>query len=130
MDYLYQLALEPTDNPLLPLGDDPDIVCRSLHNLDAEVIGHDDEVMVTVDTAPGNGSAKISVTLINENTLQITCDCEEELTGDDDGNPLCERRVFSLHHIIPLPARVIPSGAKMSLRNGVLDIHLKKYQQA
>ena len=28
--------------------------------------------------------------------------------------------------MIPLPVLVTPRGAKMSLRNGVLDIHLKK----
>jgi HSP20 family protein len=126
MDYLYQLALEPTDSPLLPSEDDPGIVCRYLHNLNAEVTGYDDEVMVTVDTAPGNGSPKISVDLIDAETLQITCDCEDESPPDEDGNSVCERRRLSLHHIIPLPARVIPLGAKMSMRHGVLDIRLKR----
>jgi HSP20 family molecular chaperone IbpA len=128
MDYLYQLALEPADNPLLPGEDNPDIVCQSVHNLNAEVTVHDDEVTVTVDTIPGTGNSKISVDLLNENTLKITCDREEERTVDDNGNCLRERRAFSLHHLIPLPAQVVNNGAKLSLRNGVLDIHLKKAQ--
>jgi HSP20 family molecular chaperone IbpA len=128
MDYLYQLALEPADNPLLPGDDNPDIVCQYLHNLNAEVADHDDEVTVTVDTIPGTGNSKLSVDLLNENTLKITSDREEERTVDDDGNCLRQRRAFSLHRLIPLPAQVMNNGAKLSLRNGVLDIHLKKAQ--
>jgi HSP20 family molecular chaperone IbpA len=126
MDYLYQLALEPADNPLLPEGEVPDVICQSVHNLNAEVAEHDDEVTVTLDTIPGTGNSKISVDLINENTLIITCNREEERTGDNTGNCLHERQSFSLHHVIPLPRQVISCGAKLSLRNGVLDIHLKK----
>ena len=126
MDYLYQLALEPADNPLLPEGEAPDIVCQSVHNLNAEVAEYNDEVTVTLDTIPGTGSTKISVDLINENTLRITCYREEDRPCDRNGNCPREQRSFSLHHVIPLPCQVIPSGAKMSLRNGVLDIHLNK----
>ena len=128
MDYLYQLALEPADNPLLPEGEAPDIVCQSVHNLNAEVAEHDDEVTVTLDTIPGTGTSKISVDLINENTLKITCNREEERTGDTNGNCLHEQQSFSLHHVIPLPCSVRIPGARLSLRNGVLDIHLKKAQ--
>ncbi len=53
MDYLFQLAFEPIDNPLLPEGENPDIVCLYTHNLNAEITEHDDEVIVTVDTIPG-----------------------------------------------------------------------------
>lgn len=126
MDYLYQLALEPADNPLLPEGGVPDIVCQSVHNLNAEVAEHDDEVAVTLDTVTGTGNSKISVDLINETTLKITCTREEERTGNDQGNCLHERQSFSLHHVIPLPGQVTSAGARISKKNGVLDIHLKK----
>ncbi len=126
MDFLYQLALEPAENPLLPGGDTPVVVCQYVHNLSAEVTERDDEVTVTVDTVAGTGASKISVNLLDKNTLKITCDREEERTEDDDGISLCERRSFSLHHIIPLPGPVVNAGAKMSLRNGVLDIRFKK----
>jgi HSP20 family molecular chaperone IbpA len=128
MDYLYQLALEPMDNPLLPRGDTPGITCQYLHNLNAEVTEYDDEVSVTVDTIPGIGNSKISVDLINANTLKITRSQEEERTEDNDGDCLRERRSFSLHHIIPLPLQVMNVGARLTFRNGVLDIHLKKAQ--
>ncbi len=126
MDYLYQLALEPADNPLLPEGRDPGIVCRSVHNLDAEVAEHDDEVTVTIDTAPGTGTSKISVDLINETLLGITVTREEDRADDDTGNGPQKYRAFSMHHVITLPCPVVPGGAKSGLRNGVLDIHLKK----
>jgi HSP20 family molecular chaperone IbpA len=129
MDYLYQLALEPADNPLLPEGEVPDIVCQSVHNLAAEVADHEDEVTVTLDVIPGTGNAKISGDLINENTLLITSTREEEKTGENKGNCLRERQSFSLHHVIPLPAAVMIHGARLSVRNGVFDIHLKKTQQ-
>jgi HSP20 family molecular chaperone IbpA len=126
MDYLYQFALEPADNPLLPGEENPDIVCRYMHTLNAEVAEHDDEVIVTVDTINGTGSSKLSVDLINENTLQITSYRDEEKTEDTNGNCLREQRSFSLHRLIPLPGHVMNHGARLSLRNGVLDIHLKK----
>jgi len=128
MDYLYQLALEPADNPLLPEGETTDIVCQSVHNLNAEVTGHGDDVMVTMDMVPGTGTSKISVALSGENTLRITCNREEEEIEDTDRNCTRDRRSFSLHHVIPLPCRVIPAGAGISLKNGVLDIRLKKAQ--
>jgi HSP20 family molecular chaperone IbpA len=126
MDYLYQLALEPADNPLLPEGETPDIVCQSVHNLNAEVAEHHDEVTVTIDTIPGTGISKISVDLINENNLTITQNHEEKEMDEGNGDCLRERQSFSLLHMIPLPCPVIPAGAGMSMRNGVLDIHLKK----
>jgi HSP20 family molecular chaperone IbpA len=127
MDYLYQLALEPADNPLLPDGDVPDIICQSVHNLNAEVAEHDDEVTVTLDTIPGTGTSKISVDLVGGNTLEITqCREDESADHEEGGDCLRERQSFSLHHLIPLPCNVIPSGARMSLKNSVLDIHLLK----
>ncbi|HUT38585.1 MAG TPA: hypothetical protein VMW77_04685 [Methanoregula sp.] len=126
MDYLYQLALEPVDDPLLPEGDNPDIVCQYLHNLNAEVAEYDDEVTVTVETGPGIGNSKISVGLFNNTTLKVTCDREDERMGDNEGDCPRERRSFSLHYVIPLPGQVISYGAKLTFRNGVLDIHFKK----
>ncbi|MGA2913253.1 MAG: Hsp20/alpha crystallin family protein [Methanoregula sp.] len=120
MDYLFQLAFEPRDNPLLPQGEQPDIVCLSPHNLNAEVTEHDDEVIVTVDMIPGCENSKISVDLVSPDTLKITSEREEEKTGDTD------RISFSLHHIIPLPDNVVTHGAKSTYKNGVLDIHLRK----
>lgn len=126
MDYLYQLALEPAENPLLPGGDNPGTVFPYVHTMNAEVAEHGDEVIVTVDTIPGIGNVKISADLINGTTLRISCDREPEHreTGGDESPR--RRRSFSLHHVIPLPRPVIKAGARLSMRNGVLDIRFKK----
>lgn len=129
MDYLYQLALEPANLPPEPIGDAPGIVCRYAHNLNAEVVRLDDEVTVTVDMAVGTGASKISVDLINETLLKITCDQVEE-REDAGGNAGHEERSFSLHHLVPLPDPVMKHGARLSLRHGVLDIHLKRLEPA
>jgi HSP20 family molecular chaperone IbpA len=126
MDYLYQLALEPADNPLLPGNEDPGIVCQYLHTLNAEVAEHDDEVTITLDTVPGTGKAKISCDLIDDCTLEITSDRDDERTVEDDKNFLCERTSFTLHQRVPLPVPVSRAGATISLSHGVLDIHLRK----
>jgi HSP20 family molecular chaperone IbpA len=127
MDYLYHLVLEPMDNPLVYEGDDtPDIRCQYLHNLNAEIAEQGDEVAVTIDTVPETGSSKISVDLINENTLIITCNQQEERSEDDLGNCMGNQRSFSLHHVIHLPAHVMKYGARVTFRNGVLDMHFKK----
>lgn len=126
MDYLYQLALEPAGNPLLPGDDVPGIVCQYLHSPNAEVAEYDDEVTVTVDTVAGTEDTKISVDLIDATSLLITCAREDEQTLDDDGNFLREERSVFLHQRIRLPSPVADAGARMSMRHGVLDIHLKK----
>ena len=122
MDYLFQLAFEPPDNPLLPEEENPDILCWYPHTLKTEITEDDDEVMVTVDTIPGIENSKISVDLVNPETLKITLDREAETKGDSD------RRSFSLHHIIPLEVKVTTCGARSTFRNGILDIHLRRVQ--
>jgi len=126
MDYLFQLALEPCDSPLLPAGEYPAIVCRYPHNLNAEVAEHDDEVMVTVDTIQKIEHTTISVNLVDPDTLKITCERQEEMTGDTNGCYLHDRRSISLHQVIPLPCPVMSYGAKSTFKNGVLDLSLRK----
>jgi HSP20 family molecular chaperone IbpA len=128
MDYLYQLALEPVGTPQLPGGDTPDTACQYVHALNAEVAEQEDDVMVTVDTIPGIVNLKLSADLVNSTTIRITCERDEKVPVPDDGTCQHKQRSFSLHHLIPLPAPVTKSGAKMSLRNGVLDIRFKKTQ--
>ncbi|WP_321508578.1 Hsp20/alpha crystallin family protein [uncultured Methanoregula sp.] len=126
MDYLYQLALEPADNPMLPQEENPEIVCQYMHNLTAEVTSHDDEITVTVDTIRGTGNAKVSVDLIEGNTVKITCYCDHNEGKDTGGNTVPEQRSFSIHHVVVLPEPVTDHRARMSMRHGVLDLHLKK----
>jgi HSP20 family molecular chaperone IbpA len=128
MDYLFQLVLEPIDNPLLPAGEPPDSVSRYPHILEAEVTDLDDEVMVTVNLIPGVHNSVFSCGLINEKTLKISCDRQEMRTVEQEGYSMTEQRFCSLHREIPLPPIVTHKGAKSTLKNGVLDIQLKKAQ--
>lgn len=128
MDYLYQIALEPTENRVLPGEEKTGIVCQYVHNPDVEVTEDDGEITVTLDTILGTKTSKISAGLVNDTTLAITCERDEEDPIEDNGNPARERRSFSLHHVVPLPGPVGIPGSTMSTKNGVLDIRLKKVQ--
>jgi HSP20 family protein len=129
MDYLFQLALEPADNPMLPAEEQYEIVCRYPHSLNAEVLEYDDEVMVTLDIIPGMETTEISVELTDPETLNISCDRFE--TDEKVPGGYCQpgQRSFSLHHLIRLPVPVTKGGARTTLKNGVLDLHLKKSAQ-
>jgi len=126
MDYLFQLAFEPMDNPLLPKGENPDILCQYPHTLHAEVTDANDEVMVTVDTILGGKKTQISVDLVTSTTLKITGDQPHESTANDEDPAESDNRSFSLHHEITLPSPVTIKGARSTLKNSILDIHLKK----
>jgi HSP20 family molecular chaperone IbpA len=126
MDYLFQLALEPADNPLLPEEETDTIVCCYPHTLHAEVTEHDEEVLVTVDMIPGMNATAISVDLAGSDSLTISCDRQDEPAQGNYGNHSGEQRTFSIHHYIPLPVPVTRSGARITLKNGVLDLCLKK----
>jgi HSP20 family molecular chaperone IbpA len=128
MDYLFQLVLEPVDEPLLPLGETPDLMSLYPHILEAEVTELSDEVIVTINLIPGANNTVFSCSLINEKTLKISCDRQEVKMVVQDGYSMTEQRLCSLQREIPLPAMVINKGAKSTLKNGVLDIHLMKAQ--
>ena len=126
MDYLFQLALEPTDNPLLHEEERSEIVCCYPHNLNAEILEYDDEVMVTLDMIPGMDTTVISVDLLNKDSLKISCkQCVGDGKAHDRSTPSVERFI-SIHHLISLPCPVTKLKAGVTLKNGVLDLHLKK----
>jgi HSP20 family molecular chaperone IbpA len=47
---------------------------------------------------------------------------------EQEGYSMTEQRFLSLHREIPLPTVVTQRGAKSTVKNGVLDIHLVKAQ--
>ncbi|MCK9592665.1 MAG: Hsp20/alpha crystallin family protein [Methanoregula sp.] len=128
MDYLFQLVLEPVDEPLLPAGETPDTMSQYPHIMDAEVTEIDDEVIVTVTLIPGVDNSVFSCGLINEKTFKISWDRQEIKMVEKEGYSMTEKRFWSLHREIPLPVMVTHKGAKSTLKNGVLDLHLMKAQ--
>jgi HSP20 family protein len=129
MDYLFQLVLEPMEEPLLPAGEVSEPVSQYPHFLDAEVTEIDDEVMVTINLIPGDNNRVYSCGLINEKTLTISCVRKEVKTVEQEGCSMTEERLCSLRREIPLPSQVTNQGAKSTLKNGVLDLHFKKVQK-
>ena len=127
MDYLFQLVLEPIGTPLLP-EKTPDSPSLYPHLIDAELTELDDEVIVTVNLIPGGNNALYSCGLVNEKTLKISCDRQEVRTVEEEGYSMTEQRFCSIRREIPLPSMVTDKGAKSTLKNGVLDIHLMKAQ--
>lgn len=127
MDYLFQLVLEPIGTPLLP-EETPDSPSLYPHLIDAELTELDDEVIVTVNLIPGGNNALYSCGLVNEKTLKISCDRQEVRTVEEEGYSMTEQRFCSIRREIPLPSMVTDKGAKSTLKNGVLDIHLMKAQ--
>jgi len=126
MDYLFQLVLEPTADPLLPAGETPLPLSLFPHSLDAEVTELDKEVMVTINRIPSIENAVFSCSLMNKNTLKISCNLGYEKTVEQEGYCMIEKHSCSLHREISLPANVTKKGATSTFKNGVLDIHLLK----
>ena len=128
MDYLFQLVLEPVDEPLLPEGEASQPVSLYPHIPEAEVTDLEDEIIVTVSLIPGVNNRAYSCSLVDKKTLKISCDRQERKIVELKGYSMTEQRLCSLHREIHLPAMVTDKGARSTLKNGVLDIHLMKTQ--
>jgi HSP20 family molecular chaperone IbpA len=126
MDYLFQLVLEPVDEPRCLNGETSESMSRYQQLLEAEVVELENEVIVTVNLIPGADNCEYSCGLIDKKTLKISCNRKEEKTVAQEGYSMTEQRLCSLHREIPLPAIVTLKGAKSTLRNGILDIHFRK----
>jgi HSP20 family molecular chaperone IbpA len=126
MDYLFQLVLEPVDEPRCLKGEASESMSRYQQLLEAEVAELENEIIVTVNLIPGTDNREYSCGLINNKTLKISCDRKEEKTVVQEGYSMTEQRLCTFRREIPLPASVTSKGAKSTLRNGVLDIHLRK----
>jgi len=126
MDYLFQLVLEPVDEPLLPKGESPEAVNLYPNIPYAEVIELEDEVIVTINLIPGPNNRVFSCVLINEKVLKISCELQEFRSVEHEGYSITKQRLCSLNREISLPAPVIGDGATSTVKNGVLDIHFRK----
>ncbi len=66
------------------------------------------------------------VTLVNEKCLKISCDLRYEKIMEQEGCLALEQHFCSLRREISLPAVVTKKGATSTVKNGVLDIHMRK----
>jgi HSP20 family protein len=84
------------------------------------------EVIVTADMIPGISKKDITLTLIDPQALEISCERKDEKQEEKEGYFLRERRFGFVTRLVPLPGPVSEEGSRASFRNGVLEVHLKK----
>jgi len=94
--------------------------------LRVDVTDRDREVVVIADLVPGVAKNDISISLAGPRLLEISCERKEETEEKKEGYFLKERRFGSVSRIVPLPRTVTKDGAKATVKNGVLEVHLKK----
>jgi HSP20 family protein len=128
MEALYHQMYETSPTALLPSGKEPAMkMLPALHSRPGvDVSVHGDEVIVTVDLIPGITKNDITLDLINPRALEISWERKEERKEDEEGYYLRERRFGSMTRIIPLPVPVTEDKATAMVKNGVLEVHLRK----
>ena len=128
MEALYHQMYETSPTALLPSGRESAMkMLPALHSrpgVDVSVQG--DEVIVTADLIPGVTKKDITLDLINPQALEISWERKEERKEDEEGYYLRERRFGSMTRIIPLPVPVTDDKATATVKNGVLEVHLRK----
>lgn len=97
--------------------------------LRVDVAETDKEVVVMADLIPGIIKEDVSLSLINPQALEISCDHKDENHEDREGYFMRERRFGSMIRVVPLPRPVTEEGSRATFRNGVLEVHLKKSEK-
>ena len=89
-----------------------------------DILDHEDEVIVVADL-PGAEEDAIRINLLNPQTLRITARRAGPVE-EGRGYATHERGNGVLSRLIRLPASVTSEGIRTRLKNGVLEMHLKK----
>jgi HSP20 family protein len=97
--------------------------------LRVDVADADKEVVVTADLIPGISKKDITLSLINPQALEISCERREENKKEKEGYFIQELKFGSLTRVILLPRPVTEEGSTASFKNGVLEIHLRKSEK-
>jgi HSP20 family protein len=128
MDALFHEMYGTNPTALLPSAGEPatKLLAAQPSRLRVDVAEHDDEVIVTADLIPGVTKKDISLDLINPQALEISWERKEEKKEEKEGYYLRERRFGSMTRIVPLPVTVTEDKATATVKNGVLEVHLKK----
>ncbi len=128
MDALFHQMYETNPVALLPSAGEPATKMLPAQQplLGVDVVESGDEVIVTADLIPGVTKKDVTLDLINPRALEISWERREEKKEEKEGYYLRERRFGSMTRIVPLPASVTEDKATATVKNGVLEIHLKK----
>ena len=128
MDALFQQMYKTNPVALLPASGESatKMLPAQPSRLRVDVAERDDEVVVTADLIPGVTKKDISLDLINPQALEISWERKEEKKEEKEGYYLRERRFGSMTRIVPLPVTVTEDKATATVKNGILEVHLKK----
>ena len=96
---------------------------RGMFRVDVREIN--DEVIVIADL-PGVERKNVSLRLVNQRALEISCNMESECEDSAKRYYVRERRYGNTERIVNLPADVTVDGAAATFKNGVLEIRMKK----
>ncbi|MCU0632348.1 MAG: Hsp20/alpha crystallin family protein [Methanolinea sp.] len=114
---------------LLPPGGVADRMLPAIRGeFRVDVREHDDEVMIVADL-PGMDKDDVNISLVNPNTLEISCERKMEKEEKDEGYYVRERMYGSQARLVALPHDVTEKGATASFKNGVLEIRMKKSKE-
>jgi HSP20 family protein len=128
MDSLFSQMYESNPIALLPGAAEPATKMLPAHQarLGVDVVQQGDEVVVTADLAPGVTKKDVTLDLINPRSLEISWERKEEKKEEKEGYFLRERRFGSMTRVVPLPVPVTEDKATAAVKNGVLEVKLKK----
>lgn len=94
-----------------------------------DVREHDTDVIVVADL-PGVERENISVRLLDSRTLRISARREEAREAEQAGYHMRERRIGAISRTVSLPTDVTEEEARATFKNGVLEVRLKKTEEA
>ncbi len=128
MDSLFSQMYESNPIALLPAPGEasPKLLPAQHTRLGVDVVQRENEVVVTADLAPGVTKKDVTLDLITPQSLEISWERKEEKKEEKEGYYLRERKFGSMTRIVPLPVPVTEDDAKATVKNGVLEITLKK----
>ncbi len=128
MDSLFREMYESNPIALLPAAGEssPKLLPAQHTRLGVDVVQREDEVVVTADLAPGVTKKDVTLDLITPQSLEISWERKEEKKEEKEGYYLRERNFGSMTRVVPLPVPVTEDDAKATVKNGVLEVTLKK----
>ena len=128
MDSLFHQIYETNPTALLPAAHNPamKLLPDQWPDFRVDVTEQGDEVIVTADRMYGVSKKDISLSLINPQSLEISCERKEEKKEEREGYYRRERSFGSMTRFIPLPKAVTEEGSTVRFRNGVLEVRLRK----
>jgi HSP20 family protein len=128
MDSLFHQIHETNPTALLPAAHNPvtKLLPDQRSDFRVEVTEEGDAVIVTADLIAGVSKKNISLSLINPQALEISCERTEEKKEERAGYYRHERSSGSMTRFIPLPKAVTERGSTATFRNGILEVRLRK----